>query len=153
MFPLPHMLIGAAVGQAAGSPGLGLALGVASHYLLDAIPHDDRREVGHNPHPAPLLSGRNLRAAGELGVGALLIGALLLRCPGAHTVAVAAAVLGALLPDLIDFPLMAWRRVQVVHPQALHARVGPRHALLGNLTQLVAAVVGLGWLALGLSCF
>ena len=146
------MLIGAAVGQAAGSPGLGLALGVASHYLLDAIPHDDRREVGHNPHPGPLLSGRTLRAAGELGVGALLIGALLLRCPGGHTVAVAAAVLGALLPDLIDFPLMAWRRVQVVHPQALHARVGPRHALLGNLTQLAAGAVGLAWLLFALSC-
>ena len=41
MYITPHVLVGASVGLATGNPIFGFIGGVASHYVLDAIPHAD----------------------------------------------------------------------------------------------------------------
>lgn len=64
--------------------------GLASHLVLDALPHWGRR------HP-----GQFLPAAVADGLTALLLGGWLARrCPGEHRTTVLAGMLGAVLPDL-----------------------------------------------------
>ncbi|KKR03565.1 MAG: hypothetical protein UT32_C0048G0001 [Parcubacteria group bacterium GW2011_GWC2_39_14] len=41
MFLVTHAAIGAAIGQATGNPILAALGGLASHFLLDAVPHGD----------------------------------------------------------------------------------------------------------------
>lgn len=77
----PHALVGSVVGSRLPAP-LALLAGVASHYLLDRIPHRDYR----------------LRAGGGAVLAADALTATLLvarRSPGAR-----AGALGGVLPDL-----------------------------------------------------
>jgi hypothetical protein len=97
VFVTNHVLAGAAIGSRVDRPAAAFVTGVASHFVLDAIPHwgDPRREVFIRAAVADGLTGL---AALVLTVGA---------ARGDRRAAVLAGALGAAFPDL-DKP---WREV------------------------------------------
>ncbi|MFY9355727.1 MAG: hypothetical protein WAP39_06195 [Bacillota bacterium] len=47
MYAVTHFTVGLMLGQAAGNPYAAFALGLASHVILDAIPHSDYSKTIH----------------------------------------------------------------------------------------------------------
>jgi hypothetical protein len=93
-----HVLSGALIGAAVKRPPAAFALGVVSHFALDAVPHwgdwGSRR--------------RFLRVAVRDGLtGLAVIGALAAVSPPERRPAVLAGIAGAVLPDL-DKPSVLW---------------------------------------------
>lgn len=146
MHPLAHALTGALIGQAASSPAVGLIGGVASHFLLDAIPHAEGETFRDDP--APAIGVEHLEALVELGVAIVGLGWVAARCPAAAPLSLAMGTLGGLLPDLVDFPLHLLFGVAVLHRKPWHRTVPRQRAALGILTQVIVIVVagaGIWW--------
>jgi hypothetical protein len=86
-----HVLSGAAIGAAVRRPVPAFALGVASHFALDAVPHWGKFGRGR----------RYLRVAVSDGlVGLAVMGTMTALVPRDNRVAVLAGMAGAALPDL-----------------------------------------------------
>jgi hypothetical protein len=86
-----HVLSGAAVGALVGEPALALPLGVASHFVLDSLPHWGRWDS----------RAFFLRIAVADGLtGLATMGAALAVARPERRVAVLAGMVGAALPDL-----------------------------------------------------
>ncbi|HUN30505.1 MAG TPA: hypothetical protein VMU95_00680 [Trebonia sp.] len=87
-----HVLSGALIGAATGRPGVALGAGIASHFVLDAVPHwgdwgDDKALF--------------LRVAVRDGLtGLAVMGTLAAVAPPRLRPAVIAGMVGAALPDL-----------------------------------------------------
>ena len=139
MHPLAHVLVGALVGQVTNNPPVAILGGMASHALLDALPHTEGRTYRNRPGPPTLPE--LLEAAVEIVAGVALVAGVVRACPAARDLSVAAGVLGALAPDLIDQPLIVLYGARVLHIPSLHWTVGRRHALWGILTQVAVAVL------------
>jgi hypothetical protein len=89
-----HVLSGAVIGASARGPGQAFALGVASHFALDAVPHwGDWRDRQHFLHVA-VRDGLT---------GLAVMGAITAMAPAGKRMAVLAGMAGAALPD-IDKP-------------------------------------------------
>ena len=149
MNPLAHALTGAFIGQAAGSPLSAFLGGLASHVVLDAIPHaegDTFRKI-----PSTAFGVEHVEAAIELGLAAIGLWWVATRCPSAQPVALTLGALGGLLPDLIDQPLLMLRGRLLLHRKAWHRTLPREGAAVGVLTQLALVLLGgLGlWLLAG----
>ncbi len=138
MHPLAHMLTGAMIGQAASTPAGAFVGGFLSHFILDAIPHTERKTFRPERRTGRELD--LLEAGAEVIVGTLLLTWAFRACYGVRPLSMGTGALAALLPDLIDLPLMILFRFNVVHITWLHWTVKRRHAVWGILTQL--AVIG-----------
>jgi DNA-binding transcriptional LysR family regulator len=93
-----HVLSGAAIGGLTGRPLPAFAVGVASHFALDAVPHWG--EWGSRR--------RFLRVAVSDGlIGLAAAGALVAVAPPERRLAVLAGIVGAALPDA-DKPTRLW---------------------------------------------
>jgi hypothetical protein len=91
-----HVLSGAVIGAAVRRPVPAFALGVASHFVLDAAPHWGKFGGGR----------RYLKVAVPDGlIGLAVMGAMTALAPGPARLAVLAGMAGAALPDL-DKPSM-----------------------------------------------
>jgi hypothetical protein len=87
-----HVLSGALIGAVTGSPAAAFTAGVASHFVLDAIPH-----WGDLGGDKELF----MRVAVRDGLtGLAVMGALTALAPGRRRAAVLAGMAGAALPDL-----------------------------------------------------
>jgi hypothetical protein len=93
-----HVLSGAAIGAVARGPRQAFALGVASHFALDSVPHwgnwRDRQDFMH-------VAVRDGLA------GLAVMGALTAAAPAGRRLTVLAGMAGAVLPD-IDKPSRIW---------------------------------------------
>ncbi len=139
MHPLAHMMAGALIGQLVGHPAAALGGGLASHALLDVIPHTEGRTFKAEGSPrGRLVSPEHLEAGVEFVAAALAI-AWITRCPAADGRLIALAALAAILPDIVDQPLERLRGIRLLHVRRWHWTVARRHALWGILTQLVIA--------------
>ena len=86
-----HVLSGVVIGAAVRRPAGAFALGVASHFALDAVPHWGKFGRGR----------RYLRVAVSDGlVGLAVMGTMTALVPRDNRVAVLAGMAGAALPDL-----------------------------------------------------
>lgn len=92
-----HVLSGAVTGAVVRRPAAAFAAGVASHFVLDALPHWGR------PGEQPSL--RVAVADGMAGLAAIAM--LTAAAPPARRAAVVAGMAGAALPDL-DKPALRW---------------------------------------------
>ena len=92
-----HVLSGALIGARARGPGQAFAAGVASHFVLDAIPHWG--EWGSKR--------RFLQVAVTDGLVSLAVAGALAAAPPARRAAVLAGMAGAALPDA-DKPVKLW---------------------------------------------
>ncbi|MFS8569817.1 MAG: hypothetical protein FWJ62_02185 [Thermaerobacter sp.] len=129
MFETTHALAGAALGSLAGGPVSAFALGLASHAVLDAIPHWDYRTV-----PAAVV---------DVLVGAVAVGAA--AAQAADPAPVIAGAVGAVLPD-VEVALKAlgrwpWRLFYPSHTGRLPHPAAPLP--WGVLTQLAVAAAAL----------
>lgn len=160
MHPLAHLLLGAVVGAIVPPPAASLLGGIASHFVLDAVPHTEeetftrcrrrgfRLQIAHEDGRR-----RHLRltpglivAAVELIAGILIIAWLITRCHGLSPWAVGLGALGGILPDLVDAPVHLLFRIRLMHISKLHWTVTRRYALLGILTQVIAAGAAVAFL-------
>jgi small basic protein len=144
MFVTNHALAGAAIGATVRRPVAALLVGVASHFVMDAVPHWGVR----NDH-----SGF-LRVAVVDGLtGLAVFGFLAARVPSDQRVAVLAGAAGACLPDL-DKPFreLSGRPLWPARVNRFHSGIQneastrmPHEVVTGVvLAVLAAAAVGLG---------
>jgi hypothetical protein len=105
MITIAHVLVGGTIGVATQNPALALIGGVASHFVLDMLPHLDvppgaKRDKDQNLIWEPSIW---LQAFGDVGLSAALIAALWYSYYSFP--AITPFVIGAFagfLPDLID---------------------------------------------------
>ncbi|KPJ85169.1 hypothetical protein AMJ57_04075 [Parcubacteria bacterium SG8_24] len=147
MFLVGHTAIGLAVASVTASPVGAFVLGLASHYAADAIPHGDEfvgrwAKRGNEP-------GRVAAVAALDGLIAMSIVLAFLPRAGQLSV-VAAAVVGAVLPDVLwGLELLSDRRMlrglgrfhKWIHN---HFRIERPRALWLTLQFVLAALVWYG---------
>ena len=138
-----HVLIGGAIGAAFREPALAIPLALASHYLLDAVPHREYRiarlEAGFRDHGfiVDLLA-----VFADLALGFAIL--LALAPPPLAIVAGFAAA----LPDAVTFLSFLMRENGILRAQrAFHRRIHLMRReqvpwLLALLTQGSAVLVG-----------
>jgi len=139
MNPLAHMLAGALIGQVSPSAPWALTGGLASHVLLDAIPHAEGETFGLQSRS--LFRPDIVEAGVEALVGAVLLWRITIGCSGANAGLIALGAFGGLLPDLVDLPLRALSGLAILHVRRLHHTVRRRRAVWGILAQIVTAGV------------
>lgn len=137
MNPLAHMLAGALIGQVSPSAPWAVAGGLASHALLDALPHAEGETFGLKSQS--LFRPDVVEAGVETLVGAAVLWRLTTGCAGADAGLIALGALGGLLPDLVDLPLRALFGLVILHARRLHWTVRRRYAVWGILAQVVTA--------------
>lgn len=95
-----HAAIGAAIGAKLGDPTLGFSLGVASHFLVDMIPHGDVRLLAWYR-----ASQKRKRAVGyvaaDAAVACWLVFFLLHLADYKNRTAFSYAIAGSVLPDVL----------------------------------------------------
>lgn len=105
-----HAIVGAAIGIGTGNPALGFVGGVASHHLLDCLPHIDNNIVSYilkRPSDDDLVIGDYLIASVDVLITIGILFLLMKHLPADRELIIAGA-LGGSLPDIIDHvPL--WR--------------------------------------------
>jgi hypothetical protein len=134
-----HVLSGAVIGAAARRPVTAFALGVASHFVLDAVPHWGK------------WGGRRnfMRVAVRDGLtGLATMGAMTAIAPADTRVAVLAGMAGAALPDLDKPAVIYFGRSLFPRPvNAFHSRIQREaahrfpHEAAAGLVLLSAALV------------
>ncbi len=96
-----HAAIGAAIGSAVGNPLIGFALGAASHFLVDMIPHGDN----HLSDLFRIQKKRKKLAVAYVTIDAVIamymVMSVLLVRSDASNIAFTAAIAGSILPDLL----------------------------------------------------
>ena len=135
-----HVLSGAAIGAAVRRPVPSFALGVASHFALDAVPHwgkfGDRRGY--------------LRVAVSDGlVGLAAMGTMTAMVPRSRRVSVLAGMAGAALPDLDKPSLLFFGRSPF--PPAVdrfHKRIQHEASRRAHYEATAAVIFGLAAFAL-----
>jgi hypothetical protein len=134
-----HVLSGALIGALAHRPAAAFAAGVASHFVLDAVPHwgnwGSIRRFLQVAVPDGLIS------LGAMGTIAAL-------APAERRSAVLAGMIGAALPD-IDKPAKLWFG-RSPWPRAVdqfHRRIQPEASGRAHIELLAAAAFGAAALA------
>ncbi len=156
MLNTPHVLTGAAIGVATGNPILGFLGGLASHYLLDAIPHTDPGTWHFDEPFPPKITDRDL-TIGFVDLG-IAIGLVLWLAGEAPIVAAApiAGMIGGFLPDVLVVISLFWPRFAALPgldryfalTTRYHRTAPLRYWHWGIVTQAVV-VVGAVWYLLG----
>ena len=163
MILMTHGIVGAALGSLVpGHPVVALAIGFASHFVLDAIPHWDYKLRSRSENTAQPLSediklGKDfifdLVKIGFDILGGVVIVAALFSSSGRDTFSVlAAGLIGGILPDILQFAYfkLRWRWLRQLQSFHLwiHARkrlFNPRafgwQALLIVLTVLIILLI------------
>lgn len=158
-----HLLAGGAIGAVTGEPISALALGIASHHLLDRTIHTDIGTYYYGKWKQLGVDRSNFMITRPLdwavGVIDVVIGtivALLIWPHTGYSFAVLAGAIGAVLPDVIDngpyiqrlFRKTGFgRRYHTFHWQ-FHHTAPPKLWWLGVLTQVAIMGVSL-WVLLG----
>ena len=129
-----HVLSGALIGALARRPLPAFAVGVASHFVLDAVPHWGKWGSKR----------RFLRVAVPDGLISLAaMGAIAAASPSDRRLAVLAGMSGAVLPDL-DKPSKLWfgRSPFPAAVDRFHARIQPEAPRRAHIELLAAAAFG-----------
>jgi hypothetical protein len=161
----PHSLAGAALGIAAGNPYAGFLLGVASHHLLDAMPHFDPGSfrvkrtlpnyMGPPAVPVPFIPTQRDWAIilSDLSIASAFFAYIFLSSPSLDWLSLLCGALGGVLPDIVDSnPLwskqLRERSKMVARYHTLHAyfhwTVTMERILLGLATQ-AAVIFAASW--------
>jgi hypothetical protein len=150
MFLVVHGSVGALLGIAAPHPLAAFVLGVASHYVLDVVPHgDDALFIDHDPQTRTrklMLAGLiDAALLGAVGAVLMMSGALSL------TWSILAGVVGGVLPDALqavtilrpNFPGMQTlqRMHDYFHSNLIRARGSTTGGMLRQAATLVVAII------------
>ena len=152
MLETPHVALGAAIAVKVGNPALSIPLSLASHFLLDRVPH-------WNPHLYTETQKFGVPSRKSTIIGAIDIGlSLILGFGIAATVlpdkvmagTIVACSLASVLPDVIKYPyyyfkarykpLVRW--VKFERKMQVDTSFWP-----GVMTQLLVVLTSLWWIA------
>jgi len=147
MMATPHMVVGAALGRALRRPWLAYPAALASHFLLDTVPHLDAHGMFGTSRGGPT------RAEATAAVVDFLVGVLvvvLVARPPRRRVMLLAGLLG-ILPDLVEYvpPLGPWFQSWagahwlVTFHHAIQHNLTPAQWPLGAATQLAVVALSL----------
>lgn len=167
MLFITHAIVGAAVGSVTGNPYSGFLMGVASHHVLDAIPHFDQgtfyttrnkpNYIGVTPEDisAAFSSRRDWLVLVVDVVLACVVFSVVLSYRPDNLLALLSGALGGLAPDLIDssplwskklrekFSLL--KKYHSFH-HFFHWTASKQLAILGIVTQFILIVAALKYL-------
>jgi hypothetical protein len=129
-----HAIAGAAVACAVPNyPVAGFALGFASHFVLDAIPHWDYKltsysEDQNNPMNNDMTLDKKFifdfaKICLDVFVGFACVFALSGFLNPIYTLPLFAGAVGGVLPDALQFVYFKWRHEPLVALQKFHLRV------------------------------
>jgi len=141
-----HAVVGAAIATLMPDhPGLAFLGGMASHFLIDAIPHWDYPlrsiSVARGPSPGLTLNWSLFRDLGLIGLDAIvgLTVALWLYATPTAAAAVLLGALGAILPDPLQLAHKLWPREPLRTLQRFHVWIHSKRNLrwpIGIASQL-----------------
>ncbi len=100
MYQIVHGTAGLLIGEQVSQPWSAFILGIVSHFILDAIPHDII-EVRHWQNKGNFIKRVSFGAAIDLSLFLILIFTLVLTKNLISSRSMLAAIIGALLPDYI----------------------------------------------------
>jgi len=150
MLETPHVLVGAAIATKLGSPALAIPLSLASHFVLDKIPHwnphlfTETKKYGHPSDRSTMIALADIGAA--LGLG--LFVASRYSADPTMVATVLACCLASVLPDLVKWPYyFLKKRGGILEKWVLFERNIQVNASFwpGILTQLVVVVTAFWW--------
>ncbi len=100
MYSAVHSSAGLFIARAIPNPILGIAAAIASHYLLDAIPHGD---TGFGDWMMSQNASQRIAVVSmiDLGSAALMVSYLVATHPGQAAWYLIAGAIGGILPDLL----------------------------------------------------
>ena len=144
MFVATHVTMGALVGQNAATPELAFCLGVASHFLLDIIPHGDSQL--YYDYKAGIGGAKSIAyPAIDSAIAVILFIYLLQTAPYASRSVMVAGVIGSIFPDFLValgegvriHPLRWFQRLHIRIHDAIVSRVGNISLRAGIFMQLI----------------
>ncbi len=146
MLELPHTLIGAAIGAKIGSPLLALPLSLASHFIVDLVPHwnpslyTETKKYGRPSIRSTVIIVFDVILSLIFGFG---IASLFLPDYTKAIVIILTAFL-AVLPDVIEgfyfYLKVEWKwLIKLIEFQ--HSHQGKAGLVVGSLTQLVTILL------------
>jgi hypothetical protein len=152
MMATPHMMAGAAIGKAVGRAWVAWPVALASHFLLDAVPHLDSANLYGVKDAGPTVPEAAIAVA-DFVLGCLLIAWLVWHRPRRGVLL--GAALCAIIIDLVDNvpPIETWFEAWPVTAglssfhQVFQKNVTPDAYPLGIATQVAALGVAL-WILL-----
>ncbi|MBI4057799.1 hypothetical protein HY405_00570 [Candidatus Microgenomates bacterium] len=151
MVEVPHVLVGAAIAAKVGNPALALPLALASHFVLDLVPHWNpsiytqlNKEGRVAPQTMRLILADSVLAV----VVGVTIALLFLPDVGRALIVLVGSFLGV-LPDVLEIPYYFWnikhplmvRYVEFNHSLQTNAPFVP-----GIATQIVVSLAAVWWI-------
>ncbi len=148
-----HVVSGAALGTVIGNPVAGFLLGIASHLLLDIIPHGDTGMANkyENKTNKTAQSVAKAYVSIDAAIGIMVLAILSAILPPALTdLAYSLTIMGAILPDLLVGLAELFKRSVVlrkiktghfVFHNLISKRFGDIPLSLGLSLQLVAMII------------
>ena len=140
--------MGVLIGQNVPTPGLAFCLGVASHFMLDLIPHGDS-QLYKNYKDGQAVKKSVIYAATDSFVAIFLLIYLLESAPYASRGTMIAGVIGGIVPDFLVAlgegikirPLLWFQRLHIRIHDAIASRVGNLSLRAGIFMQLILLAV------------
>jgi len=140
--------MGVLIGQNVPTPGLAFALGVASHFMLDLIPHGDS-QLYTNYKEGQAVNRSLIYVAVDSALAIIIFIYLLETAPYASRETMIAGVVGGICPDFLVAlgegvkirPLLWFQRLHMRIHNAIASRVGNISLGMGIFIQLVLLAV------------
>lgn len=141
MILTPHILVGIVIGVKIQNPWLGFFAGLASHFILDIIPHSEYGQQDTGKKINKMHSSTILKASLDVAAGIGLIYFIYALKPFVINLW---AVTGAVLPDVIS--ILSWQC-----PNKLFTVLNKFHSFhakkfdgkLGIITQIIISAIAL----------
>lgn len=150
MLETPHVVVGAAIATKLVNPALAIPLALASHFVLDKVPHwnphlyTETQKLGHPAKKSTII------AVGDVGIAlvfGLFVASRFAGEPG-RALTVLACCLASVLPDLVKWPYyFLKKRGGILEKWVLFERNLQVNADFwpGILTQFLVITTGLWW--------
>lgn len=151
MIELPHTIVGAAIAAKVGNPALALPLALASHFVLDPIPHWNPHLYTELKKDGKVSNRSKLFMIGDVVIS-LLLGSFIAFKMLPNITLFIVVLLGAFIavfPDLIKAPFYLlgaknpWLARYVEIERSIQGETN--NAIFGILTQLLVAGAGFWW--------
>lgn len=151
MLETPHVVVGAAIAAKVGNPALAIPLALASHFVLDKVPHwnphlfTETQKLGQPARQSTIIAVVDVALA--LGIG-LFVASRYADDP-TMSLTVLACSLASVLPDIIKWPYYYLKnRWEPLRRWVLFERNLQVNAAFwpGILTQLMVITSGLWWI-------
>ncbi len=136
--------MGILIGQNVPTPGLAFSLGVASHFMLDLIPHGDS-QLYKNYKEGYQAKKSMIYAGVDSAVAIVILIFLLETAPYASRATIVCGVIGSIIPDFLVAigegikirPLLWFQRLHIRIHDAIASRIGNIRLPTGIVMQLV----------------